>query len=345
MSFIDSFLNDLLIWTRVRKMEFSVDNLRSLLKGDSSLLVAGGFVHVKGKINKDVGSTLLRKYVKAVEDGYGLFSDADLPKILAEVNFLLKDFNSSNAKPHFSGSFDAGSSKLDASLAKNIANKGNKSMKSNGLEINAQVWAQTVFHYVQLNGNSDVKRSIRSADDVLKYLELEGGLNKDGTVKVTVTNEFGYCGPFQFGPAAWATGPANFSKFKWSNDSISWKTKPPTLSADRRDMMAKTKAYALQGPGDLDVMGPGVVAFWNKCWEEFLGNNKNSKQRQRYPHAAALSKFVPRSWQMLYAMHNAGSTGAYVRLLGQRVNPVSSAQSVAAQQVGKQALAQFNAQA
>lgn len=320
-------------------MVLSIDNLRQALQGNASVFVASGILHVSKQINKETGSTLLRKYVKAVEAGHGSFSDAELKQILPEVNYLLRNFNESNTK--VTSGFSYEESKLATSLSKAIEARGNKSMlNSKGLEINARVWASTILHYVNMNGNANVKRCLRTEDDILKYMELEGGLNKDGTVKVDVTNQFGYCGPFQFGPAAWFTGPAKFSKYKWSDDRI-LSYKPIRLSADRNDMVRVTKAQSVGGPGDLTVMGPGVVEFWNACWDQFLANAKNSKMAKRFPGAASLVNRVPRTWQMLYAMHNAGATAAYTRLLGQRVNPVSSAQSVHAQQVGKQVLQQF----
>lgn len=339
MSFINNWIQEVILLARVNKMVLSVENLKQVLQGDASVFASSGILHVSKQISEETGSTLLRKYISAVESGHGSFTDAELNTILLEVNYLLRNFNNVNTK--VKSQFDAEVSKLATFLAKNIEARGNKSMlNSNGLEINARVWATTVLHYINMNGNANVKRCIKTEDDILKYMELEGGLNKDGTVKVGVTNEFGYCGPFQFGPAAWSTGPAKYSKFKWKDDRILG-YKPIRLSADRYDMIRVTKANGKGGPGDLNVMGPGVVDFWNACWDQFLANAKNSTMIRRFPGASELVGRVPRTWQMLYAMHNAGATAAYTRLLGRRINPVSDAQSDQAQQVGRQVLQQF----
>lgn len=341
MSFIDSWIQDIILVDKVGEMVLSIDNLRQALQGSASVFAASGVLHVSRQINEETGSTLLRKYIKTVESGQGSFTDTELKQIIFEVNYLLKNFNDSNTKVNSQSG--AKSSKLATSLAKVIEARGNKSMlNSNGLEINARVWASTVLHYINMNGNANVKRCIKTEDDVLKYMELEGGLNSDGTVKVGVANSFGYCGPFQFGPAAWFTGPAKYSKYKWKDDRI-LSFKPIRLSADRYDMIRVTQANGKGGPGDLEVMGPGVVEFWNACWDQFLANARDSKMIRRFPGASSLVSRVPRTWQMLYAMHNAGATAAYTRLLGLRVNPVSDAQSVYAQQVGHQVLQQFKA--
>lgn len=221
-------------------MVLSVENLRQVLQGNASVFVASGIIHVSKQINEETGSTLLRKYISTVESGHGSFTDAELNEILPEVNYLLRDFNDFNTK--VKSRFSAEASKLATFLAKNIEARGNESMlNSNGLEINARVWATTILHYINMNGNANVKRCLKTEDDILKYMELEGGLNKDGTVNISVTNSFGYCGPFQFGPAAWFTGPAKYSKFKWKDDRI-LSFKPIRLSADRYDMIRVTKA-------------------------------------------------------------------------------------------------------
>lgn len=345
MSFIDDWLHELALWTRVRSMKLDVGHLYDLINGTGSVLASAGFLHVKAKINENTGSAVLRRFIKVVEGGQGTFTQKELNYIVNEMNVLLRDFRETGVNKGDSN-FNLSKSKLSPALAKAIAAKGNKSMlNSKGLEISAQVWATTILHYVNMNGSSDVKRCLQTEDDILKYMELEGGLNKDGTVKVDVTNQFGYCGPFQFGPAAWQTGPVKFSQFKSIKDDRILSYKPIRISADRQELVRITKAQLKGGPGDLATMGPGVVEFCNNCWAQFLANDRNSATKRRFPHARNLSRFVPRTWQMLYAMHNAGATAAYVRLLGQRVNPISTAQSVKAQAVGRQAKQQFDSMA
>lgn len=308
--------------------QVNMADLIELMDGKININAANAVNKASAKITNKVGSTDLRKYVESLR---GLtrhrFSTTQYDKIAKEVNYLNRD--DSNIVIDVSKGLHSIFDKIK--LVFNF-NKGAKSVLRNGLEIDASVWAATILHYVKLNGNADVKRCVTKESDVLLYLQLEGGLNKDGTVNVILTNGYGYCGPLQLGPAAWYEGPRLFtsSQFKhWKQDAIG--------SAHRAEMVRATKAWAAMGPGDLKVMGPGIVEFWNACWNQFNTHAKRNKV------AARLAQYVPRSVEMMYAMHNAGAYAAMTRLLVKRVSPISNNQSAPAVAVGKVVKDQFNA--
>lgn len=307
--------------------QVTMADLIELMDGKININAANAVNKASTKISKNVGSTDLRKYVESLR---GLtrhrFSTKQYDSIAKEVNYLNREVGLIK---------DLGNglhSIYDKIKLKFNFNKGAKSVLRNGLEIDASVWAATILHYVKMNGSADVKRCVTKEADVLLYLQLEGGLNKDGTVNVTLTNSFGYCGPLQLGPAAWYEGPRLFTspQFKhWKQDAIG--------SAHRAEMVRATKAWASMGPGDLKVMGPGIVEFWNACWSQFNTHAKRNKVASR------LAQYVPRSVEMMYAMHNAGAYAAMTRLLVKRVSPISNNQSAPAVAVGKVVKDQFNA--
>lgn len=309
--------------------QVTMADLIELMDGKINIATANAVNLAANKITNKVGSTDLRKYVESLR---GLtrhrFTTKQYDNIAKEVNYL----NRNNIViKNFDVSKGLHSIMDKIKLVFNF-NKGAKSVLRNGLEIDASVWAATILHYVRMNGNADVKRCVTKESDVLLYLQLEGGLNKDGTVNVALTNGYGYCGPLQLGPAAWYEGPRLFTipKYKhWKQDAIG--------SAHRAEMVAATKAYAASGPGDLKVMGPGIVEFWNACWNQFNAHAKRNSV------AAKLAPYVPRSVEMMYAMHNAGAYAAMTRLLIKRVSPISNNQSRPAVAVGKVVKDQFNA--
>lgn len=327
MSFIDVLLADLSRFGNMNTVkQVSRSDLAALLSGKGSL-AAGHAVNIAAsKITKNVGSTDLRKLVDTL-NGKKLskFSNNQLDGVVAEINYLTK-----------SETVVSKVAKGFASIYETIKLKfkyqpGAKSVLRNGLEVDPNVWAETILHYVRLNGSADTKRCVRTPEDVLLYLRLEGGLDiRNNTVKVDLVNSYNYCGPMQMGPAAWTEGPAQFSPYKsWKNDAIG--------SADRKSMASATRAFAKGGPGDLTVVGPGVVEFWDACWSQFNSHaNKNAIGRR-------LAQYVPRSVEMMYAMHNAGAYGAFKRLLLQRVSPISNNQSSEAVAVGKVVKRQFEA--
>lgn len=307
--------------------QVTMADLIELMDGKININAANAVNKASAKISKNVGSTDLRKYVESLR---GLtrhrFTTKQYDNIAKEVNYLNRD---DGIIKDLSKGLHSIYDKIK--LVFNF-NKGAKSVLRNGLEIDASVWAATILHYVKMNGSADVKRCVTKEADVLLYLQLEGGLNKDGTVNVTLTNSFGYCGPLQLGPAAWYEGPRLFTspQFKhWKQDAIG--------SAHRAEMVRATKAWAAMGPGDLKVMGPGIVEFWNACWSQFNTHAKRNKVASR------LAQYVPRSVEMMYAMHNAGAYAAMTRLLVKRVSPISNNQSAPAVAVGKVVKDQFNA--
>lgn len=329
MSFIDILITDLMRLGKMDKVHaVTVAELKALISGKGNLPAAAAVNNARSKITSKVGSTKLRQLVDTL-NGKKLhkFSNADLTAIAKEINYMNKSSDIGSVKAALTTGFV---SIFDTIKLKFSYKPGAKSVLRNGLEVDPNVWAETILHYVRLNGNADTKRCVTKPEHVLLYLKLEGGLSKDNSVRVDLVNGYNYCGPMQMGPAAWTEGPAKFSIYKnWTNDSLG--------SADRKAMAAATRAFVKQGPGDLTVVGPGIVEFWNQCWNQFNYHANRSSVGKR------LAQYVPRSVEMMYAMHNAGAYGAFSRLLLKRVSPISPNQSSEAVQVGKVVKQQFEA--
>lgn len=188
--------------------------------------------------------------------------------------------------------------------------KTNESKVSDMLNSNPNDWANKIYQRVLTHGSADVRASFRGPADVTRMLELEGGL-VNGRMVLDARNG-SFVGPLQMGLAAWKDGPAKYSSVNVNSTA---------------DLVRLNNAKAKGGPGDLDVMAPGAVEFWNACWRYFTGVARNKGRT-----AADIAK-VPRNPDMMYFLHNQGPGNA------QRIfthnSPTDTGQSVLAQQVGR----------
>lgn len=186
----------------------------------------------------------------------------------------------------------------------------NDSKGTDMLNSNPTDWANRIYQRVLTHGSADVRASFRGPADVTRMLQLEGGL-VNGRMVLDARNG-SFAGPLQMGLSAWQDGPAKYSSAKVNSTA---------------DLIRLNNAKAKGGPGDLDVMAPGVVDFWNACWRYFIGVARNKGRS-----AADIAK-VPRNPDMMYFLHNQGPGNA------QRIfthnSPTDTGQSVLAQQVGR----------
>lgn len=178
------------------------------------------------------------------------------------------------------------------------------------LNSNPSDWANRIYQRVLTHGSADVRASFRSPADVTRMLVLEGGL-VNGRIVLDARNG-SFAGPMQMGLSAWKEGPAQFSNQKVDSTA---------------DLIKLNNSMEKGGPGDLDVIAPGVVEFWNKCWRYFIGVAQNQGR------SAAMIAKVPRNPDMVYFLHNQGPGNA------QRIfthnSPTDTGQSMLAQQVGR----------
>lgn len=188
--------------------------------------------------------------------------------------------------------------------------KLNDSKGTEMLNSNPNDWANRIYQRVLTHGSADVRASFRSPADVTRMLELEGGL-VNGRMVLDARNG-SFAGPLQMGLSAWKEGPASYSSATVNSTA---------------DLIRLNNAKAKGGPGDLDVIAPGVVDFWNACWRYFIGVARNKGRS-----AADIAK-VPRNPDMMYFLHNQGPGNA------QRIfthnSPTDTGQSLLAQQVGR----------
>lgn len=297
----------------------SIGDLKNALAGSASDEVKAAIEYAGSKVNREVGSIILRHYLKAYSaTQQHTFASHEWRKLVHEVNFLTGDKRSrANSNTTASG----------ATLKKVEAPTEGFSVESlfssNALERNPSVWLATVLKEVQSRGNAFVKAAITTEDDVKKILTLEGGLVNGKMVLDARANGTGsFFGPFQVGALAWADGPQAFSKYK-----IYTGKSDAELAVTTSKLAELNRTFAAGGPGDLRVMAPGMVAFWNSSWNGFVAKAKKHGQTSK------LAK-VPRTVEMLYLLHNQGGGGATKLLAAGVMNPIDAGQSAHAQAVG-----------
>lgn len=349
-----SFLNRFLIGVRSvfdsELVPINGNQLRDLEKGDVEIAVVLSFLAVyNSAMTSGRASPLLIQFNEAVRGRSRVMFNDDLRnRIVVELRreMVIMKFNNATRDIDMGFSFVPKSVKnwniavpfmragnLKGFLLRNFkphdSAKGGSMLNSKGLEISPKVWAATVLHYVTVNGNDFVKARIKTEEDVLAFMKIEGGLHPNGTVNVTVSNG-SFMGPFQVNLDAFNEGPVRFSKLK---------NLTPSLFA------AATKNSAVGGPGDLRVMGPGIVAFWNsKANAALRASPKTAKSMgfKTLDDFKAMVSKVPHSWEALYMMHNQGGVGAIRFMLERRFRNV---QSDEAHMVAQQLLKQYDASA
>lgn len=297
----------------------SIGDLKSALAGSASDEVKAAIEYAGSKVNRDVGSIILRRYLKAYSATQQYtFASYEWRKLVHEVNFLTGDKRArTNSNTTTNG---ATPTKVEAQTE---GFSVQSLFSSKALEKNPSVWFSTVLKEVQSRGNAFVKAAIATEADVEKILTLEGGLVNGKMVLDARANGTGsFFGPFQVGAFAWADGPQAFSKYKL----FTGRSKAE-LAVTTSKLAELNRTFAAGGPGDLRVMAPGIVAFWNSSWNGFVAQAKKDGLNSK------LAK-VPRTVEMLYLLHNQGGGGATKLLAAGVTNPIDAGQSTHAQAVG-----------
>lgn len=297
----------------------SIGDLKNALAGNASDEVKASIEYAGSKVDRNVGSSNLRHYIEAYS---GLKSYAFTPYewklIVHEINFLTGDKRSKT-----SGNTTTNGAAPKKAEAPTEGFSVQSLFSKDSLERDPSVWCATVFREVQRRGNAFVKSVIRSEDDVKKILTLEGGLVNGKMVLDARANDTGsFFGPFQVGAGAWADGPQLFSKYK-----IYTGRSPAEVAVTTSKLAKLNQSFAADGPGDLRVMAPGIVTFWNSAWGGFVAEAKKTGQSTKLAQ-------VPRTVEMLYLLHNQGGKGATKLLVAGVKNPVDAGQSTRAQAVG-----------
>lgn len=297
----------------------SVGDLKNALAGSASDEVKAAIEYAGSKVNRNVGSIILRHYLKAYSGTqHYAFASHEWKTLAHEFNYLTGDRRNRTASNTTTNG--AAPKKVEAPVE---GFSVQSLFTSNALEQSPSVWFSTVFKAVQSRGNAFVKAAIKSEEDVKKILTLEGGLVGGKMVLNARANGTGsFFGPFQVGALAWADGPEMFSKYKlYTGKSAS------ELAVTTSKLAELNRTFAAGGPGDLRVMAPGIVAFWNSSWNGFVAQAKKDGQSSK------LAK-VPRTAEMLYLLHNQGGGGATKLLAAGVTNPIDAGQSTHAQAVG-----------
>lgn len=269
--------------------------------------------HALGKISASMGSLKLRRYKQEYLKIKGPSSWR-----VSDLIFVSNEINTLNGNTP---------TKIGKGFKNSTENtQGSPELKSNSMSLNNNVndWLNRILSAVQKFGSVDVKRCIRTTDDVRSFLTLEGGLVNGRMVLNAKNGSFN--GPLQLGVDAWIDGPMLFSPIKVSNSSASLRR----IGSNR--LRLATDNFERGGPGDLDVIDQGVVRFWNNCWKYFISAATKAGR------SGQLQK-IPRNAKMMYLLHNQGPSGALK--IFTHDSPVDAGQSLLAIKVGRDVRQEF----